>query len=153
MHRIGRNNSPSPTSQQLESWGVWDDSNGLLFTGDHVLPNIYPGIGLGAPSASNPLTDYLASLDAIEPFESDRVLPGHGEPFAGLGARMTAIRGHHSRRASEVVAALANHPEATVWQVAGELRWSVGWSRLHGFALLAALLQTAMHVERQRFGG
>ncbi len=32
-----------------------DEGDGLLFTGDHVLPRINPGIGLGGRTATNPL--------------------------------------------------------------------------------------------------
>ena len=41
---------------------------GLLFTGDHVLPTVFPGLGLGGATPSNPLADYLSSVDALRPY-------------------------------------------------------------------------------------
>lgn len=41
------------------------DSDGLVFTGDHVLPNINPGLGLGGVTGTDPIADYLASLDRV----------------------------------------------------------------------------------------
>ena len=42
-----------------------DEDAGLLFTGDHVLPTINSGLGLGGPTASNPIADYLAGLRRV----------------------------------------------------------------------------------------
>src|SRR5690606_12178234 len=49
--------TPGHTSGHI---GLADRSTGLVFTGDHVLPGVNPGIGLGGP-AHDPLGDYLAS--------------------------------------------------------------------------------------------
>jgi glyoxylase-like metal-dependent hydrolase (beta-lactamase superfamily II) len=122
-----------------------DDARSLMFTGDHVLPMMHPGIGLGGPSRANPLADYLASLASVSAYPEHEVLPGHGYRFTGLAERAAKSAAHHLRRSREVGEVLAGDPGATVWQVAKQLTWTSGWNKLAGFYLYSALSQTAMH--------
>jgi glyoxylase-like metal-dependent hydrolase (beta-lactamase superfamily II) len=122
-----------------------DDSRALMFTGDHLLPMMHPGIGLGGPSASNPLADYLASLEAIRAYPDYEVLPGHGYRFTGLAGRAATSAAHHLRRSAEVRAVMETDPDASVWTIARQLTWTSGWEKLVGFYLYSALAQTAMH--------
>ena len=122
-----------------------DEEAGLLFTGDHVLPAINPGLGLGGPTDTNPIADYLASLDRTAALDTGglRALPGHEDPFTGVRERCAALAAHHLRRTEEVAASTG----ATVWEVASGLTWTGGWDALGGFTLLSALRQTAQHRE------
>lgn len=124
-----------------------DDAERLVFTGDHVLPTMFPGVGLGGPTDSNPLADYLDSLDALGGVAEYEALSGHGYRFTGLGERVAEIRRHHRRRTDEVASALATLPEPSVWDIAASLTWSAGWDNLSGFMLRSALAQTAMHAD------
>lgn len=117
----------------------------LLFTGDHVLPAVNPGLGLGGATTANPIRDYLTSLDAVAALDDHEVLPGHGYRFVGLAERCVKLGGHHRRRSAEVAAVLGRQPEASVWQIAQQLTWSSGWQSLASFYLLSALSQTALH--------
>jgi len=123
-----------------------DEHERLLFTGDHLLPSMFPGIGLGGPQ-TNPIGSYLHSLDVIEGYDDHEVLPGHGYRFTGLTGRVAVTREHHLKRSREVRAILADQPHATVWQAASRISWTVGWENLHGLYLMSALAQTAMHIE------
>ena len=128
-----------------------DEEAGLLFTGDHVLPTINSGLGLGGPTDTNPIADYLGSLDRVAALDSGalRALPGHEDPFAGVRERCASLAAHHLRRTEEVAASRG----ATVWEVASGLTWTGGWDALSGFTLLSALRQTAQHreiVDRRR---
>jgi glyoxylase-like metal-dependent hydrolase (beta-lactamase superfamily II) len=124
----------------------------LLFSGDHLLPAMYPGIGLGGPTP-DAIGDYLRSLEALEPYaraETDdspgyTVLPGHGYRFTGLADRVDATRRHLLRRSHEVAAVLAETPSAGTWQIAERIHWTAGFRNLAGFHLISALSQTAMH--------
>jgi glyoxylase-like metal-dependent hydrolase (beta-lactamase superfamily II) len=127
-----------------------EEEQKLIFTGDHVLPTVNPGIGLGGTTSENPIRDYLASLDAVAAFDDHEVLPGHGYRFTGLAERCTELADHHRRRTGEVAAVLARQPDATIWQIAERLTWSSGWQALRGFSLLSALSQTALHRELVR---
>ncbi len=124
-----------------------DAEDGLVFTGDHVLPTIHPGLGLGGATATNPIGDYLASLERIAVFDEHEVCPGHEYVFRGLAARCATTAEHHLRRSREVSERLRIDGDPTVWQVASELTWTSGWANLNGFFLLSALAQTAMHLE------
>ncbi|MBN9612118.1 MAG: MBL fold metallo-hydrolase [Actinobacteria bacterium] len=137
-----------------------DEERRLLFTGDHVLPTMFPGLGLGIdlglrlPGESNPVADHLASLERLRPYADYEVLPGHGYRFTGLTARLDEMQDHIRTRAGEVGRALAADPEATVWEIAPRLSWSAGWERLSASPMLAsALLQTGYYAEFVRNGG
>ena len=123
-----------------------DRDDSILFSGDHVLPVIYPGIGLGSVYQPNPIGDYLDSLDAISRLDDFEVAPGHWFRFRGLAERSEQIRSHHLRRSEEVRAQLMLDPSSTVWAVAERLTWTAGWANLRGFYAYSALLQTEMHV-------
>jgi glyoxylase-like metal-dependent hydrolase (beta-lactamase superfamily II) len=123
-----------------------DQERRLLLSGDHVLPTVFPGIGLGGPTESDPLADYLHSLDRLAPFDDFEVVPGHGYRFHGLQERRAAARHHVLRRADEVAAAIEHSPDATIYQIAARLTWSAGWTPMaDSIMLYSALLQTQMY--------
>jgi glyoxylase-like metal-dependent hydrolase (beta-lactamase superfamily II) len=123
-----------------------DSGQDLLFTGDHVLPTIYPGLGLGGSTISNPIGDYLTSLDRMAPYDEFVICPGHEFPFWGLATRRKELARHHIRRSLEVRQLLQLTPELTIWQIAARLTWTAGWENLRGFYVESALSQTANHV-------
>ncbi len=129
-----------------------DRDRGLLYTGDHVLPRINPGIGLGMLGDREPLEDHLRSLQALEPFDGYIVLPGHDEPFGDLRGRRTELMRHHLRRAREVAGLTGILGDAPVWDYAARMHWTAGWDGLHGFFLHAALAQTEHHLGFVRSG-
>ncbi len=123
-----------------------DDAQELVFTGDHVLPVIYSGLGLGSRLQVDPISDYLSSIERIAHYDAFEVAPGHWYRFRGLAERCDEISAHHLKRSAEVAAVLARTPDATTWQIASQLSWTAGWSNLAGFMVFSALLQTDMHV-------
>jgi len=124
-----------------------DAEAGLLFTGDHVLPTINPGIGLGGTHDGNPLAGYLAGLERVAVFAADEVWPGHFYRFTGIAERSEELARHQLKRAAEVRAVLDREPDADVWQIAQRLTWTGGWDSLKDFMRISALLQTEMFVE------
>jgi glyoxylase-like metal-dependent hydrolase (beta-lactamase superfamily II) len=88
---------------------VYHPDRRILITGDHVLPRISPNIGADL-YASEPLSDYLASLAALRELPVDLVLPSHGEPFGDLASRIDAIAAHHEQRNEQILALLAGGP-------------------------------------------
>lgn len=127
------------------------DATGLLFTGDHVLPTVFPGLGLGADDGSNPVAAYHASLELVLPFADDEVLPAHGYRFDGLQERVRETAQHHRERTAEVARVLEREPGLSVWELASRLTWTLGWDGLRGGNLRSALAQTAWH--RELVGG
>jgi len=123
-----------------------DAERGAIYTGDHVLPRITSGLGLGTRGERDPLSDVLDSLEALSPFDAYRVLPGHEHPFSGLASRRHSIARHHLARTEEVVGLRAALGDAPVWEYAVRIRWSAGWDALTGFFRHSALEQTERHL-------
>lgn len=129
-----------------------DRERRVVYGGDHVLPQIYSGVGLGILPGAEPLSDFLDSLELMRSYEEYEVLPGHEYRFRGLGARVDAISAHHLRRTRTVAGLLAEMGDAPVWDYAQRLRWTPSRDRLEGFYLNSALRQTEMHLDLARSG-
>jgi glyoxylase-like metal-dependent hydrolase (beta-lactamase superfamily II) len=78
---------------------LYDPTDGVMISGDHVLPTITPHIG-GFVRDADPLDRYFASLAKVAEYGStvSIVLPAHGHPFPDLAGRTKAIREHHLER-------------------------------------------------------
>lgn len=122
-----------------------EEATEVFFSADHVLPGINSGVGLGGPSPTNPLADYLRSLERVAEFDSYTVAPGHEYRFRGLVERAERLRAHHLRRTRQVEAAMTD--ATTVWEIARKVTWSDGFENLRSYKLASALSQVAMHME------
>jgi len=124
-----------------------DRGAGLFVSGDHVLPNVNPGLGLGgfAPD-DDPIGAALDSYAKVAAYDDAEVLPGHGARFHGLAARATQIAERHRRRSAEIAALADADPRASVWELASRVAWTGGWEGLAGFVRLSALSQTELHL-------
>ena len=127
-----------------------DDAHEVVFLGDLLLPNQFPGIGLGGTPEGNPIDDYLRSLATVAQLDDFEALPGHGYRFRGIAERCAETAAHHENRTAEVTAAFSATPSGTisVWDLASHLSWTAGWENLRRLALLSALSQTSLHMER-----
>ena len=101
---------------------LFDPTEGVLLSGDHVLPTITPHISGLAHDDS--LTTYFASLDKVAALETrtTTVLPAHGDPFTGLSDRVRSIHDHHLGRLDRLKGALdgLDRP-ATVTELSGHI--------------------------------
>lgn len=70
----------------------------LLIAADHILAKITPNISLWPGCRSNPLQDYLLSLQKMMGLDVERVLPGHGDIVTNLPQRIQEIVAHHGER-------------------------------------------------------
>jgi glyoxylase-like metal-dependent hydrolase (beta-lactamase superfamily II) len=72
----------------------------ILIAGDQILSRISPVVGVfSSQPLSDPLTDYLTSLDRLRTLPADTlVLPSHGLPFHGLHTRVDELKAHHAKR-------------------------------------------------------
>jgi len=93
---------------------------GLLFAGDHVLPELSPNIGLHPQSTPDPLHDYLQGLKRMAALAPKLVLPAHGRPFSDIAGRVDALVSHHARRLDQILE-IVGRQEKSGWQVAVEL--------------------------------
>jgi len=81
---------------------LYDSQEGLMITGDHVLPTITPHIS-GYASEDDPLARFFDSLNRMHDFADVRLaLPAHGDPFTNLYERATSIHDHHVERLDEL---------------------------------------------------
>ena len=88
----------------------------ILIAGDQVLPRISSNVSLhvNEPGA-DPLGEWLASIDRFLELPDDLlVLPGHGDPFYGLHARLHALAQEHHERLDALVAHMADAPRRAV---------------------------------------
>lgn len=90
---VGRGHSP-------EHACLYSPDQGILISGDQILPSITPHIGVyPAEPDANPLQLYIDSLDRFRHLPDDTlVLPAHGDPFRGLHARLDYLGDHHHAR-------------------------------------------------------
>jgi glyoxylase-like metal-dependent hydrolase (beta-lactamase superfamily II) len=86
-----------------------NERDGLFLSGDQVLPRISSNISLGVTEPhSDPLGEWLDSIAKLKQLPHDLlVLPGHGDPFYGLHARLDALDREHRERLDELETFLA----------------------------------------------
>jgi glyoxylase-like metal-dependent hydrolase (beta-lactamase superfamily II) len=123
-----------------------DELSQRLFAGDHILPRITPNISIQGVERVDPLADYLESLAKVRDLDVDEIMPAHEWRFRGLAQRADDIAAHHERRLAELLAAIAANPDATSWDLAGQLTWSRSWDQYSGRMRISAVTETAAHV-------
>src|SRR5207244_4266883 len=99
---------------------LYDVADGLLFAGDHVLPQLSPNIGLHPQSTPDPLHEYLEGLRRMAGRRPNLVLPAHGRPFPDIASRVDALVSHHQRRLDQILEIIGRE-EKSGWQVALDL--------------------------------
>jgi len=95
---------------------LYDEADGLLFSGDQVLMQITPHIGVWPSSEPNPLGRYLASLAQLERLPVRLALPGHRAPISAWSDRIAQLRRHHEERLATMLAVVG--AGATAYAVA-----------------------------------
>ncbi len=105
----------------------------IFFSGDHILQDITPNISVWSEN-QDPLSQYLASLDKILPFEIEKVLPGHRTPFTNHRQRIEELKKHHEIRTEEVVAILRGE-SLNAYQVASRMTWDIDCETWDDFPL------------------
>ncbi|MEU6490200.1 MULTISPECIES: MBL fold metallo-hydrolase [unclassified Streptomyces] len=135
---------------------------GRLFSGDHLLPEITPHIGLyedpeGATSTDpstvsapvdrgDPLGDYLDSLERIGRLAPAEVLPAHQHTFPDAPARVRELLTHHEKRLTDLLALLGT--PLTPWQLAERMEWNRPWEEIPYGSRHIAVSEAEAHVRR-----
>ncbi|MFB4277367.1 MULTISPECIES: MBL fold metallo-hydrolase [unclassified Nonomuraea] len=120
-----------------------------LFTGDHVLPDITPHIGIYPYDRDDvdPLSDFLESLDRVSDLGSLDALPAHEWIFPDVAARAAQIRHHHEEKLERLRALLAQRPEPlTIWEAAAMMTWNKPWDELAPMLRGMAAGEAAAHL-------
>jgi glyoxylase-like metal-dependent hydrolase (beta-lactamase superfamily II) len=99
---------------------LYAEEGGLLFAGDHMLPDLSPNIGLHPQSTPDPLHEYLDGLRRMAALKPRLILPAHGRPFTDAAGRVEILTAHHRRRLDRIREIVAEG-ELTAWEVALKL--------------------------------
>jgi glyoxylase-like metal-dependent hydrolase (beta-lactamase superfamily II) len=125
---------------------LYDPEEGVLVSGDHVLPTITPHVS-GVSGAPDALADYLASLDSLRRIGTvNNVLPAHGHPFTGLEQRIGEIEQHHAERLDEIRSIARVHGPTSVIEFSHQMFRRSHWG-------LMAESETYAHLEYLRLRG
>jgi len=130
---------------------LFERTHKLLFSGDFILPTITPNVSLRPQDKSNPLADFINSLNRVRQLDVRLVLPAHGKPFVNLEQRVEELLQHHQQRNLEILDALDTKAK-TAYQIATEISWmlekgGVDWQDLAPLDKRMAVLETLAHLE------
>lgn len=128
-----------------------DSQEKIAFCGDHILPNITPNISVLSPD-SNPLKDYLYSLNKVRELNPKIIYPSHGEPINNVNIRIDEIIRHHEERLNEIYDIISYNEKLTAFEVAKRIKWYKSWDELSIVDKQLAVGETISHLvylERQ----
>ncbi|AZQ34397.1 MBL fold metallo-hydrolase [Streptomyces cyaneochromogenes] len=124
--------------------------HGRLFSGDHLLPGITPHIGLYEDpedtAVTDPLGDYLASLERVGGLAPAEILPAHQHAFTDAPARVRELLTHHESRLTGLLALLAE--PLTPWQLAERMEWNRPWEQIPYGSRNIAIAEAEAHLRR-----
>ncbi|WP_416965566.1 MBL fold metallo-hydrolase, partial [Streptomyces sp. Agncl-13] len=124
--------------------------HGRLFSGDHLLPQITPHIGLyedpDDDTLPDPLGDYLDSLERIGRLAPAEVLPAHQHTFTDAAGRVRELLTHHEDRLADLLSLLSE--PLTPWQVAERMEWNRPWSQIPYQSRNIAVSEAEAHLRR-----
>jgi glyoxylase-like metal-dependent hydrolase (beta-lactamase superfamily II) len=136
---------------------LYETGSKTLFSGDHILPVITPNISLTPQSNSNPLGDFLKSVEAVSRLDVSLVLPAHEDIFNNLSKRVEEILHHHEIRTAEILQTL-NHSAMNAYQISGHITWmpemgGVKFEKLMPGDKRAAVSETLAHLKAMTVNG
>jgi glyoxylase-like metal-dependent hydrolase (beta-lactamase superfamily II) len=98
-----------------------------LISGDHLLEYITPNIGWHPDT--DMLAHYIESLEKLQPFEVDLILPSHGGPFRGHRERIRETTAHHDERCGLILSHITSEP-MTAYGIVQKV-WPKGLTPFH----------------------
>jgi glyoxylase-like metal-dependent hydrolase (beta-lactamase superfamily II) len=107
---------------------LYERERRFILTGDHVLYDTTPHVGLNPQSGDNPLGNYISSLKKLERLKVNFILPGHGPVFNALGLRIEKILQHHEERKRAIMQALRDGLK-TAYEIAQQIPWMANEGR------------------------
>ncbi|MGA1793375.1 MAG: MBL fold metallo-hydrolase [Thermoplasmatota archaeon] len=113
---------------------LFEEREKLLLSGDHILGDITPNISHWVEE-EDPLSDYIASLDATKQLDIDLVLPGHRSMIMDPKKRMDELIDHHLERAREVVEILGSGT-MDAFSIASGMTWDMSYENFDDFPIM-----------------
>jgi glyoxylase-like metal-dependent hydrolase (beta-lactamase superfamily II) len=130
----------------LDHLCLFDADQGILLSGDHVLPSITPHVS-GVGNGADALKSYIATLDLVADLPGVRLgLPAHGHPFDDVPGRVDAIKRHHVERMEQLQEVSVALGPATVQQLSHEIFPKKHWG-------VMAESETFAHLEHMALAG
>jgi glyoxylase-like metal-dependent hydrolase (beta-lactamase superfamily II) len=125
---------------------LYEPKRKLFFSGDHLLPDIFPHVGFHPQSGANPLADFFKSLDALAELEVSFIFPGHGSVFSGFSLRLGELHYYHEQR-QRTIMRIIESDNKSAYQIATEIPWmpagdSVPFNKLSAFDKRLAVMET-----------
>ena len=121
----------------------------VLFSGDHVLFDISPNIGVWM-GTDDALGDYLESLKKTRALAVKVTLPAHRGTFKkNLYERIDELLAHHEQRLLEIQRAIAACPGASAYYIAAHITWSgrgLAWNAFPTHQKWFAMGETLAHL-------
>jgi len=130
---------------------LYEPKRKLFFSGDHILPDIFPHVGLHPQSGENPLGDFFNSLEVLANLEVNFIFPGHGSVFSGFKLKLGDLFRHHEQRQLTITRIIENEMK-TAYQIATEVPWMPGgevvkFEKLSTFDKRLAVMETLAHLK------
>ncbi len=130
-----------------------DPARRLLFSADHLLPDISPVPLLqfyhGLPERPHSLVNFMASVRKVDALELDVALPSHGEPILDVEEVVEGYRLHTEKRQLRVERILRKHGPITAYEAA-ELLFSKKTASGQWFLCLSEIIGHLELLERRR---
>lgn len=80
----------------------FNEDEGILISGDHLLPKISSNVSLWPTSHPNPLELFMNSLEKTGEMPVKLVLPAHGPYFTNCSGRVDELLAHHRERLARI---------------------------------------------------
>ncbi|MDR3661817.1 MAG: MBL fold metallo-hydrolase [Mycobacterium sp.] len=122
---------------------------GLIFTGDHLLPRITPSIAFELAPGDFPLRSYINSLLLVLHLPDAMMLPAHGSTAGTTHARANELIDHHEARLRQVGDLIAAG-DSSSWEVASKMLWTRrerALDELHVVHRMTAVLEVQSHLD------
>jgi glyoxylase-like metal-dependent hydrolase (beta-lactamase superfamily II) len=103
---------------------LYDETDEILFSGDHVIFNISPNI-TAWDGVDDALGLYLESLKKTAKLKVKTTLSAHRDPIGSLSDRISELLSHHKKRLEEAYSIILNNKEMTAYDAASKMTWSI----------------------------
>lgn len=127
---------------------LWSPRDRIFISGDHLLPSITPHIDFRRGADTDPLGEYLGSLEKTVDLDPALVLPGHGHPLEAGAERARAIIRHHDRRLGSILQVIRKEPHTAM-----EITEAIFGEALLNFERRLALGEALAHLAHLRNAG
>ncbi len=137
---------PGHTPGQIN---LYNKEEGIIFTGDHIIDPITPQITL-TDENTDPLTDYINSLEKIASLNAKLAFSGHREPILNPSKRANEIIKHHEERLNEILKLISKTP-LTGYEIAKKVKWRASynsWEEYPYAERFFAMGETLAHLKR-----